>query len=143
MRTRFITLFSIVLLCALLFSCGGIPGSVNAAKQRIRDAGFPNEITCETYASGSRADGKIAVLLYADASSEQFLQAVLYGTEQQAEDALQTLREDELLQTELEEGNRSLRRAGNWVLIGPEAALHAFAGEPVENNTEGSTSADS
>ncbi|MBO4366340.1 MAG: hypothetical protein J5843_01650 [Clostridia bacterium] len=122
-------LLAALLLLPLCACSGGLPATASAARKAIRSLGFENEITFEEYAA-AQADGRKAVLLYADANAESFFQAVLYDSEEHARAAYGVLLDDDLLAVELENGNRILNAVGKWVVIGPEEAVRAFSGGP-------------
>lgn len=135
-----VCLIAAVCLLLSLSSCaGGIPSGAESGRERLKSLGYANEITYETYPRGSRQDGAIAVLLYTDADVERFAQAILYETEEAAKAAYEEKAADDLLVSALEpEGENSLARVGNWVLLAPTSVIDAFAGGKAESAPEAS-----
>ena len=128
-RAAVLLLLAVLTAAGLFSSCGsGIPSDAREGASRMKESGFPNEITNESYKSGDREDGALSVLLYADAEMKTFLQAIRYGTEAEAEAAFSEKQNDELLQKELEEEENVCVRAGVWILIGPQEGVDAFRG---------------
>ena len=120
-------LLAAVLLLSLSACSGGLPSTAESAKETILSLGFPNELIYETYDSPNEY-GKQAVLLYMDADAQSYFQAILFDTEAHAKAVYAAFLDDDLLMDAFEDDERFLETAGNWVLIGPEQSVRAFAG---------------